>query len=282
MNGYHDPELEDVLQDDELRRIATLLRSAHLPEPPLDDAFKTGLRHQLIQRAWAMTEGKPSWWRRAFAPPVLAWAGAAAGLVLIALVVVQMSGQGPIGPFQVTVTSPVDGSRSVALSQPILVHFNQPMDHPSTEAAVQISPATTVAYSWEGNTLQVTPTSGNLAPNTQYQVTIGPGARTASQQQLSQPQTITFVTQPQATPTPTPTPRPTPTSSSLITGEKQLASLSGGINAPLQWSADSSAIYFVDAKGALNVVPAKGGAVTVIAPDGASSPALSPAGDKLA
>lgn len=282
MNGYHDPELEDILQDDELRRIATLLRSAQTPEPPLDDAFKTGLRRQLTQQAWAMTEGKPPWWRRMFAPPVMAWAGAAAGVLLIALVVLQLTNQGPGGPFQVTVSSNVDGSRSVALSQPILVHFNQPMDHPSTQAAVQITPATAVAYSWDGNTLAVTPQSGNLAPNTQYHVTIGPGARTASQQQLTQPQTITFVTQPQPTPTPTPAPRPTPTSNSLITGEKQLASLSGGINAPLQWSADSSAIYFVDGKGALNVVPAAGGAVTVIASDGASSPALSPAGDKLA
>src|SRR5207253_539522 len=50
----------------------------------------------------------------------------------------------------------------------------------------------------------------------------------------------------------------------------------------LQWSADSSSIYYVDGKGALVVVPAKGGAVTVIAPDGASAPSLSPSGDRLA
>ncbi|HYL06916.1 MAG TPA: Ig-like domain-containing protein [Candidatus Udaeobacter sp.] len=285
MNGYHDPELDDVLQDDELRRIATLLGSAHTPEPPLDDAYRTGLRRQLMQQAWSMAEGRQSWWRRAFAPPGLAWVGAAAGVVLIALVAVQLTGQGPQGAFQVVVTSPVDGGRAVALQQPILVKFNQPMDHPSTEAAVQITPATQVAYSWEGNTLQVLPTSGNLAPNTQYQVTIGSGAKTASQQSLAQPQTITFVTQPPATPTPVPTPRPTPTSTSLLTGEKQIATvatLSGGGTAALQWAPDSSAIYYVDAKSALNVVSAKGGAVTVIAPDGASSPAVSPAGDKLA
>lgn len=284
MNGWHDPELEDVLQDDELRRIATLLGSVHTPEPPLDDAFRTGLRRQLMQQAWSMAEGRQSWWRRAFAPPGLAWAGAAAGVILIAAVVISQFGPSSISPFQITVTSPVDGSRTVALQQPILVKFNQPMDHASTEAAVQITPATQVAYSWDSNstTLEVQPSSGDLAPNTQYQVTIGPGAKTASQQSLSQSQTITFVTQAPPSPAPTPTPRPTPTSSSLLTGEKQVAILGGSATAPLQWAADSSAIYYVDAKGALNVVPAQGGAVTVIAPDGASSPAVSPAGDALA
>lgn len=282
MNGYNNPELEDVLQDDELRRIATLLTSARAPEPPLDDAFRTGLRHQLMQQAWAMTERRESWWRRAFAPPGLAWAGAAAGVVLIAMAAVLWAGQSPSGPFQITATSPLDNNRSVALGQPILVSFNQPMDHPSTEAAVQITPATTVAFSWQGNTLAVTPTSGTLAPNTQYQVTIGPGAKTATQQELKQPQTITFVTQPPPTPAPAPTPRPTPTSTSPITGEKQLVGLSGGITAPVQWAPDSSAVYYVDAKGALSVVQVKDRTVTVIAPDGTSSAAISPAGDRLA
>lgn len=284
MNGWKDPELEDVLQDDELRRIATLLGSARSPEPPLDDAYRTGLRRQIMQQAYAMAEGRESWWRRAFAPPGLAWIGAAAGVVLIALVVLQLSGQGTATPFQVEVTSPVDGGRSVALQQPILVKFNQPMDHASTEAAVQIMPATQVAYSWDSNstTLQVQPTSGNLAPNTQYQVTIGSGAKTESQQTLNQPQTITFVTQPPATPAPTPTPRPTPSSSSLLTGEKEVATLTGGGASAVLWAPDSSAVYFVDSKGALDVVPAKGGALTVIASDGASTPAVSPAGDRLA
>src|SRR5579864_677961 len=135
MNGYHDPDLDDVLQDDELRRIATLLGSAQTPEPPLDDAYRTGLRRQLMQQAWSMTEGRQSWWRRAFAPPGLAWAGAAAGLVLIMSVVIYTSLQPGGGVQQIVVQSPVDGDRSVALAQPILVKFNQPMDHPSTEAA---------------------------------------------------------------------------------------------------------------------------------------------------
>jgi len=281
MNSYHDPELEDVLQDGELQRIASMLSSAHTPEPPLDDAFRTGLRRQLMKEAWAMSEGRNSWWRRALAPPGLAWAGAAAGVVLIASVVVWTSLSQPGGLQQVVVQSPVDGDRSVALAQPILVAFNQPMDRKTTQDAVQIAPATNVTFSWDSGsrTLAVQPTGGTLAPNTQYQVTIGPGAKTASGKPLSTAQTITFVTQPKATPPATPTPRPTPTPS---LGERPLATLAGASSLSAQWSSDSSSIYFVDGQGALKVVPAKGGVATIIAPDGAASPSISPTGDRLA
>jgi Bacterial Ig-like domain len=284
MNGRHDPELDDVLQDEELRRLAGLLTSTMREEPPVDDAFRSGLRRQLMQQAWEMGEGRPSLWRRIFAPPGLAWVGATAGVVLIAGIVVLNAMQQPTPFQQVFVQSPMDGGRAVALAQPILVNFNQPMDHPSTEAAVQITPATNVTYSWSSNTLAVQPTSGILAPNTQYQVTIGSGAKTASGQSLSAAQTITFVTQPPAPPTPSPlpTPRAPATPSSLLTGEHQLAPLGGNLTtSTVQWSADSSTVYFVNSKGALDAVPAKGGDVSVVAPDGVSSPAIAPAGDRL-
>jgi len=51
---------------------------------------------------------------------------------------------------------------------------------------------------------------------------------------------------------------------------------------PVQWSADSSTVYFMDAKGALKVVPAKGGDSTVVVPDGVTAMAMAPAGDRLA
>jgi Bacterial Ig-like domain/WD40-like Beta Propeller Repeat len=282
MNAYHDPELDDVLQDSELRRVASLLRSARTPEPPVDDAFRTGLRRQLMQEAWSMAEGRGGWFRRAFAPPGIAWAGAVAGVLLIAAVAVWTGTQqnGTLGP--PVVASNVDGKSNVALAQPILVSFNQPMDHQSTEAAVQITPATNVVYAWDAKsvTLQVTPVSGNLAPNTQYQVTIGPGAKTATKQQLPAAQTITFVTQPPTpTPQPSPTARPTPANP---LGEKQIGALNGASSLALQWSADSQSAYFVDGKGALQVVSIKNGTSTVIAPGGASAPAISPTGDRLA
>ena len=282
MNAYHDPELDDVLQDADLRRVASLLGTARTPEPPLDEAFRTGLRRQLMQEAWSMAEGRRSWFRRAFAPPGIAWAGAVAGVLLIAAVAVWTSTQqnGTLGP--PVVASNIDGKNNVALAQPILVSFNQPMDHQSTEAAVQITPATSVVYAWDAKsvTLQVTPVSGNLAPNTQYQVTIGPGAKTAGDQKLASPQTITFVTQPPAaSPQPSPTPRPTPVNP---LGERQIASMSGASSLALQWSADSQSVYFVDGKGALQVVSIKNGTATVVAPSGASAPSISPAGDRLA
>jgi Tol biopolymer transport system component len=282
MNAHHDPELDDVLQDSDLRRVAELLRSARAPEPPLDDAYRTALRRQLMQEAWTMAEGRSSWFRRAFAPPGIAWAGAVAGVLLIAAVAVWTSTQqnGTIGP--PVVASNIDGKNNVALAQPILVSFNQPMDHQSTEAAVQITPATSVVYAWDQKsvTLQVTPISGNLAPNTQYQVTIGPTAKTAANQQLPAAQTITFVTQPPAaTPQPSPTARPTPANP---LGEKQVAALNGAASLGLQWSADSQSVYYVDGKGALQVVSIKNNTSTVIAQSGASAPAISPTGDRLA
>ncbi len=279
MNAYHDPELDDILQEDDLRRIASTLSSAQVSEPPLDDAFRTGLRRQLMKEAWSMSERRQGWWRRAFAPPGLAWAGAAAGLLLIASVVLWTAQQPTGGLDKVVIHGNVDGNRSVALQQPILVSFNQPMDHQSTERAVQITPATTVTFSWESNTLAVQPASGNLAPNTQYHVTIGPSAKTATGKRLAAAQTITFVTQPPAaTPSPA-TPRPTP---SNVLGERQLTSLGGAGAANGQWSADSSTFYLIDANGALKVVPANGGAVTVISPDGVTALSISPSGDSLA
>ena len=283
MNAFHDPELDDVLQEPDLRRVGELLRLARAPEPPLDDAYRTGLRRQLMLEAWSMAEGRGSaWWRRLFAPPGLAWAGAVSGVLLIAAVAVWTATQQNGSLNQILVASPQDEKSNVALAQPILVSFNQPMDHQSTEAAVQITPATSVVYAWDAKsvTLQVTPVSGNLAPNTQYQVTIGPGAKTAGNQQLASPQTITFVTQaPAASPQPSPTPRPTPANP---LGEKQIAPLGGASSLALQWSADSQSVYYVDGKGALQVVSIKSGAATVVAPSGASAPAISPAGDRLA
>ena len=283
MNAFHDPELDDVLQEPDLRRVAELLRLARAPEPPLDDAYQTGLRRQLMLEAWSMAEGRGSaWWRRLFAPPGLAWAGAVAGVLLIAAVAVWTATQQNGSLNTILVASPQDQKNNVALAQPILVSFNQPMDHQSTEAAVQITPATTVVYAWDAKsvTLQVTPVSGNLAPNTQYQVTIGPGAKTAGDQKLASPQTITFVTQaPAASPQPSPTPRPTPANP---LGEKQIAPMNGASSLAAQWSSDSQSVYYVDGKGALQVVSIKNGTATVVAPSGASAPAISSAGDRLA
>ena len=279
MNSFHDPELDDVLQDEDLRRLASVLRSARRPEAPLDDAFRTGLRRQLMQEAWAISEGRDSWWRRLFAPPGLAWAGAVSGLLLLAAVVVWFAEQPVGGLTQLVVSSQLDGKNSVPLAQAIYVNFNQPMNHQTTEAAVQITPATTVTFSWDQNTLTVQPAAGNLAPNTQYQVTIGPTATTASGQHLNSPQTITFVTQPPAAPSPTPAPAPSPSPPAL--GAKQIAPLAGAGSLRALWAPDSSSIYYVDGAGNLNNVSVTGGNVQTLA-IGVSALSISPAGDRLA
>src|SRR5262249_5078641 len=136
-------------------------------------------------------------------------------------------------------------------------------------------------YTWANNsrTLAVQPSGGTLAPNTQYQVTIGAGAKTAAGKSLDTPQTITFVTTPPPTPTATPTPRPTP---STALGEKMLTSLGGAPALAAQWSSDSSSLYYLDGKGALRVISLKSGNPDVIATEGASSPAMSLTGDRLA
>jgi len=280
MSMQHDPELDDVLQDQELMRLAELLRQGRMSDPPLDDAFRSALRRQLMNRAWGMGGGGTPWWQNIFGPATLAWAGAAAGVVLIAAVVIYNATNPSTGGFQLEVSSPMQGQPAVRLGQPILVKFNQPMDHTSTEAAVQITPATTVAYSWDANTLAVLPTSNGLAPNTQYQVTVGPGAKTASGQLLSAPKTITFVTQPPPSPSPLPSPSPSPTPRGVLTGLHLLANVPDGITNVI-WSPDSSTVYFVSSKATLESVAAAGGSVTVMVPDGVTSVAISPAGDQL-
>src|SRR5258708_32797204 len=79
MSMQHDPELDDVLQDQELMRLAELLRQGRMSDPPLDDAFRSALRRQLMNRAWGMGGGGTPCWQNILGPATLAWAGAAAG-----------------------------------------------------------------------------------------------------------------------------------------------------------------------------------------------------------
>jgi hypothetical protein len=228
-----------------------------------------------------MGEERTPWWQRLTGPPALAWAGAALGILLIGSVVVFTANQPP-AINDIVITSPIADAHAVQLQQPILVSFNQPMNHTSTEKAVKITPATYVAFTWNDNTLAVHPTGGTLAPNTQYRVTIGPGATTAKGQPLTSSKTITFVTRPSATPPPSPRPTIRATPTSQVTGAHRLAAKpSGAFYAP-QWSADSTTVYLVGDNGALTSVSAGGGDAKVLVPDGVSFPAIAPAGDRLA
>ena len=279
MSEHMDPDLQDVLRDPELMRFASILSASRMSDPPLDDAFKSGLRRQLMDQAWKKADGRSSIWRRLFAPQGLAWAGSVAMVVVVASVVVYTASQ-PSLPNDVVIVSPQQDKASVPLQQPILVAFNQPMDHQSTQDAVQITPATTVSYSWKDNTLYVQPTSGNLAPNTQYQVTIRPTALTAQQKPLSAPQSFTFVTQPVATPEPSPRPTPSPTGG--LPGEQPLAPIPSGSYYTPQWSADSTTVYFIGQGGSLLAARAHGGPIATLVADGVSLPSGSLASRRIA
>ena len=207
MSTRWDSDLDDVLRDTDLLEVAHLLSSYRAPEAPIDPAFKSHLRRTLMQEAWDRAENHRPWWRHLFGPR-LAWAGAGIGAALIAVAALTLSTSNHSGNPSVTFAS--DGSRSVAVVTPLQLSFSQPMDHASVEASLQIQPATQVTYTWQGNTLLVTPKSGSLAPNTQYKVSVAPSAHTSSGQALAVPKTFVFVTTPLPTPPPTVTASPTP------------------------------------------------------------------------
>ena len=285
-----DPELADALEKDpELMRIAGMLSSAKHPEPPLDAAFKASLRRRLMDQAWDSVEDRRAWWRGWFAPQRLAWASAAAVLLISATVVLYTSGQNTGGITQTVVilNTPLDNQQAVSVQQAIPLRFNVPMDHQSTQDAVTITPATAVAFSWNGDqVLYVTPTSGNLAPNTQYQVRVGPGAKALNGgTQTTQPQTFTFVTTSDTPPTPSPSPTPTPTNlNGLLTNVHQLATdypPSGNVY-PVVWSSDSSTVYYVGSGGALEAVTVADGTRKTLVADGVSLPAISQTTKQLA
>src|SRR5439155_23009338 len=131
VNVPRDLELDQLFDDAELLRTAYYLKAVRTPEPPVDPAFRMALRRELMQRAWTMSERKRPWWRVLLGPPALAWAGAAAAAVVVALVATLFYA-GPINPGEpVRVQSDLDNATNVGLVQPIPVAFDQPMDHPS-------------------------------------------------------------------------------------------------------------------------------------------------------
>lgn len=257
MNGRFDldPELE-FLKDPELLEVATLLRSRRLPEAPLDPAFQSSLRRDLRRKHWETLETSLPWWRRLTAGPALAWSGAALGAVMIAAAVL-FALHTPSPSNVAFVSSPLDHMRDVAVLQPMELTFAQPMDHQSVESALQIQPATKVSYVWQGNTLLVQPQAGQLAPNTQYRMTLAPTAATASGTPLAKPATIVFVTA--AAPAPSPTVSPTPQTAGIALGTPVQLAPGGSAVAPV-WS--GSTLYFAGADGSLESVPAAGGTPT--------------------
>ncbi len=258
MMGRPDPDLEGFLKDTDLLEVARLLASYTPPEPPLDPAFQTQLRRDLLRAAWDGQDRKMPWYRRVVGPR-LAWAGATAGMAMIAIAAVVLTmtnGAGtPMVIFQ------LDRSQQVAVVEPIPVAFNQPMDHSSVERSLQIQPATEVTYAWSGNTLLVQPKAGTLAPNTQYKVTLAPTAKTVTGTPLPAAKTFIFVTKPLPSPTPGAQPSPSPTPA--VNAPVQVATTGDGT--VIGWSPDASTLFFLGADHRLVAVSTAAGTITKLA-----------------
>ncbi len=274
----HDPDLE-FLRDRELLELARLLRGRRLQEPPIDPAFRSSLRRDLRRKHYELLEPSTSWWRRLTSGPGLAWTGATAGAVAIAVALVFALRPLPISN-TTFVSSPLDHMRNVAVVQPMKLTFQTAMDQQSVESSLQIEPSTQVTYSWVGNTLYVQPVAGQLAPNTQYRLTLAPTATTSSGRHLQQPATITFVTGTTA-PTPTAPPvSPSPAQPGVaLAGQVQVAP--AGSVTPA-WSPDGQTIYFAGADGTIESAPLAGGTPQSLGVSGVKVISASPDGTALA
>jgi hypothetical protein len=275
VSGRRDPDLEDLFdQDPGLERYANLLRSARLKPPPLDPGFRPALRRRLMHKAYDryQEQGRLGFLSRLFNGPAFAATAAVAGIVLIAALFVANAGNFfGTGPVQVTTVG------SVAVDQPILVSFSQPMNHQSVEQSIQIEPATQVTYSWQGNNLVIQPASGELAPNTQYHVTVAADAKTAPGVKIGQPAVVAVTTAALSSPVPSPSPSPSPPAPPQITAER---SLSGPASRIAGWSADGKTLLFIDV-ASLKSINADGTGLKTIQ-TGVKLASVAPAGAALA
>lgn len=255
-------ELDELFPDPEDRRLAAILTAVQAPEVTADPAFRSQLRRELMTEAWGRGERRRQgagggFWRALFAPSGLAWSGAVAGLLMVALGIYAVT-HGAGGDHTVLVTYNVNEFQPVAAVKPIEVTFSQPMDHPSTEKAVQISPATDVKYDWAGNTLKISPVAGSFAPNTQYTVSITPNvAQTATGTPVATTKPAVFTVAPTPTPAATPTATPSPTATPVpgLVNAKQVAA---GPASSVTWLPDLTTVLYLSGDRLLSLNTAGG------------------------
>jgi Bacterial Ig-like domain len=275
VSRQQDPELEGLFKREPgLERQVNLLRAARLKAPPLDPNFRPALRRRLMQAAYERYETRlrPGLIARIFSGPGMAVGLAAAAVLLLGFVLV-VNGGNWFGPGQVQVTT----VGAVAVNQPITVSFSQAMDHQSVEKAIQIEPATHVTYSWHGNDLVIQPASGELAPNTQYHVTVAAEAKTAPGVKIGQAAVVAVNTAPLPSPSPAPSPSPSPPAPPQITGEHTLSGTGGKV---IGWSPDGKALFFIDGED-LKSINADGTGLKTIQ-SGVKLASVAPSGAALA
>ena len=195
LGGWFDPELEELFRDEpELLQTAQRVRASR-PEAEADPRFRNRLRGQLLAEASRSRgrRGVHRWWQ--LGPAHVAWGGAAVGAVLIGATVLTFLSNHPTDQTIVAI-SPISAQHAVSTDNVITVAFNQPMDKQAVESGVHIQPATKVSFSWNGNSLVISPLH-HLTGNTPYTVTIVKSAiRSTSGVSATKPIAITFGTAP--------------------------------------------------------------------------------------
>jgi Big-like domain-containing protein len=205
LGGWFDPELEELFRDDpELLETAKLVRAAR-PQSDADPRFRNRLRAQLAAEA---SRGRGAFGMRRrwhFGPAHAAWGGAVVGVALIGATVLTLVANHPIDR-TISAISDIAAQHAVSPNHVITVAFNQPMDEQAVQRGVRIQPATKVSFSWQNNTLLISPVY-HLTGNTPYTVTFAKSAlRTASGVSATAPITLTFGTAPTPPVTGTATP----------------------------------------------------------------------------
>jgi len=267
MGGWFDPELEDLFHNEpELLETAQKVRASR-PRVEPDPRFQNRLRAQLVAEAASGrgARGVRRWWR--LGPAHFAWGGAFVGAALItATVLTFVSTQN--SKQTVTAFSQLTAQHQVSPNQVITVAFNQPMNEQAVEAGVHIQPAVKVSFSWNHNSLVISPVY-HLTANTPYVVTIAQTAiRSLTGASAVAPINITFGT----APTPTPAPVAPPSLNPVVVG-------ANGATGSLLYAPDgsvvstagllpSSATASATATPSLSVTPATPSASATPTPEG--------------
>lgn len=279
MSAQRDPELDDLFdQEPELRELAQFMRNRPHPAVNIEPSprFRMVLKQRLMREAWERAS-RPQlpWYRRLLAPQRLAWAGAGVGALLIVFTVLTFFNTSAPNT-TVFVHSELDGAQTVRVAQPIPLTFTQPMD--ASSVAVKIVPATEVKYTWQDNNTRLTITPVHqLTPNTQYEVSVAPSAKTQSGQGLTNAKPVHFVTTSPAPPSPTAQPSPSSTPTPLLIETPRSVAPIGTPAA--RWSSDGTRLYVISPSGQLQAWPIAGGAAASIQPDGVTLVAVGPDGN---
>jgi len=91
-------------------------------------------------------------------------------------------------------TAPGDSATGVALDQPVIIRFTKQMATTETQTATTISPTVSgLSYAWtDSNTRLVISHSGNFAATTAYTATVGTGAKSSDNLNLTAPYSFGF------------------------------------------------------------------------------------------